>query len=57
VKVQDPRGACFVDPKTYRDMDEWHARVAEIRRDAPVLRVEAEGFSPFWAITDRKSVV
>ena len=44
-------GALFVVPKLWADMDTWHARVADLRRDVPILPVELEGFSPFWVLT------
>jgi cytochrome P450 len=37
-------------------MDAWHARVAELRRSAPVLHVELPGFEPFWALTRHADV-
>lgn len=37
-------------------MDAWHTVAAELRQEAPVLRVEAEGFEPFWAITRHADV-
>jgi cytochrome P450 len=49
--VPDPRGAIFIDPVAYADQDAWHAAAAALRADAPVLRVEAEGYTPFWAVT------
>ncbi|MFN8034329.1 MAG: cytochrome P450 [Acidimicrobiia bacterium] len=57
VRVNDPRGALFVDPRAYADMDDWHRRAAELRRDAPVLRVEADGFAPFFALTRHADVL
>ncbi len=46
----DPRGDVFITPEAFADMDEWHRVVAELRRDAPVVRVEKDGWTPFWAI-------
>jgi len=40
----------------WRDMDAWHQRVTEIRRNTPVLRVDADGFSPFWVLTKHEDV-
>jgi cytochrome P450 len=40
----------------WRDMDEWHERVSEIRRTTPVLRVDADGFAPFWVLTKHEDV-
>ncbi|MBL8774333.1 MAG: cytochrome P450 [Acidimicrobiales bacterium] len=52
----DPRGAIFITPDLYQDMEHWHEVAAEIRRDTPVLRVEAEGWPAFWAITTHADV-
>ncbi|MFM8304370.1 MAG: cytochrome P450 [Actinomycetota bacterium] len=51
MNLNDERGAIFVSPKAYVDQEHWHAVAAELRRDAPVLRVEAEGYTPFYALT------
>jgi cytochrome P450 len=53
----DPRGAIFVDPAAYVDQDAWHAVAADLRAHAPVLRVEADGYSPFWAVTRHEDVM
>jgi cytochrome P450 len=47
----DDRGGIFVHAAAYGDFDRWHRIATEIRRDAPVLRVEADGYQPFWAVT------
>jgi cytochrome P450 len=49
--LSDQRGSIFIDPVAYADQERWHSVAAELRRDAPVLRVEAEGYTPFWAVT------
>ncbi|MFA5883626.1 MAG: cytochrome P450 [Acidimicrobiia bacterium] len=54
--VNDPRGLIFVSPQAYTDPDAWHAVAAELRRDDPVLRVEAEGYTPFYALTRHADV-
>lgn len=54
--INDPRGLIFVSPHAYADPDAWHAVAAELRRDAPVLRVEAEGYTPFYALTRHTDV-
>ena len=50
VDLNDP-GALFVVPKLWADMDDWHARVAKLRADTPVLPVDLDGFAPFWVLT------
>lgn len=52
----DPRGAIFLDPDAYTDPEAWHATAAELRREAPVLRVEAEGYEPLYALTRHADV-
>ena len=52
----DPRGAIFLDPVGYADQAHWHAVAADLRANAPVLRIEEEGYTPFWAITRHEDV-
>ncbi len=52
----DPRGKIFVDPVLYADQEAWHTVAAELREEAPVLRVEVEGYTPFWAVTRHEDV-
>ena len=52
----DPRGLVFITPEAYADMEQWHSTVRELRRESPVARVEAEGWTPFWAITRHADV-
>lgn len=52
----DPRGSIFVYPDAYTDPATWHATAAELRADAPVLRVEADTFIPFFAVTRHADV-
>ena len=49
-------GRIFVDPQAYADLDVWHESAAQLRRENPVLRVNAEGYDPFWAITRHADV-
>jgi cytochrome P450 len=46
----------FTHASRWSDMDTWHERVAEIRRDEPVLRVDLDGYEPFWALTRHADV-
>jgi cytochrome P450 len=55
--TSDPRGRIFVDPVAYADPVEWQRIASELRHEAPVLRVEAEGFTPFWALTRHADVM
>jgi cytochrome P450 len=49
-------GGLFHLAAPWRDVEAWHARVAELRRTTPVLRVDADGFSPFWVLTRHEDV-
>lgn len=50
-------GSLFTSGFAYLDQDRWHAMAADLRRDAPVLRVEVDGWQPFWAITRHADVM
>ena len=52
----DSLGTIFIDPVLYADQQAWHEAAAELRRDTPVLRVEVEGYTPFWAVTRHEDV-
>ena len=52
----DLRGQIFIDPTAFADQERWHAAAAELRAESPVLRVEAEGFTPFYALTRHADV-
>ena len=52
----DPRGTIFIDPDAYTDPSAWHATAAALRAESPVLRVEAAGFEPFYAVTRHADV-
>lgn len=47
----------FVDPQTYANLAAWHDAAATLRRAHSLLRVEAEGFEPFWAVTRHADIV
>ncbi len=43
--------AAVADPAAFANPARLHAMFARLRRDAPVTKVEAEGFPPFWLVT------
>ena len=47
---EDP-GSIFVSADAFTDLDAWHATAAKFRQEAPIHRVETEGYVPFWALT------
>ncbi|WP_330323586.1 cytochrome P450 [Streptomyces pseudovenezuelae] len=44
-------GVTLADPAAYADDERLHRALRLLRRSAPVHRVEAPGYNPFWAIT------
>jgi cytochrome P450 len=53
----DEAGRVFTDPTAYADEPRFHAACALLRAEAPVHRVEVEGFNPFWALTKHADVM
>jgi cytochrome P450 len=52
VDLDNDPGALFVVPKLWNDMDRWHERVAAIRKETPLLKVDnIPGFDPFYVLT------
>jgi cytochrome P450 len=49
--------AIFVDPEAYADPASWHAAATRIRAESPILRVDVDGFPPFWAVTTYADVL
>jgi cytochrome P450 len=50
-------GRVFTDPGAYTDEAFFHRACALLRREAPIVRVEAEGFGPFYALTRHADVM
>jgi cytochrome P450 len=40
----------FFDGSLWADMDAWHERVADLRRDQGIVPVDVPGFEPFWVL-------
>ena len=55
ISVQEA-GYVFVDPAAYADETRFFEACAVLRREAPVHRVEGEGFNPFYALTRHADV-
>jgi cytochrome P450 len=47
---------CLVDPKAFAD-GRIHDAFAQLRRDAPVARIEVDGYTPFWAVTRHADIL
>jgi cytochrome P450 len=56
IATRPDAGALFVDPSACSHMVGWHQEASRLRECSPVLRVEADGFAPFFALT-RHSLV
>lgn len=54
--MTDPRGLIFITPDAFTDMEQWHATARELREESPVMRVEADGWPSFWAVTRHADV-
>jgi len=50
-------GLSLADPAAYTDEDRLHQALTLLRRQAPVHRVEADGYDPFWAVTRHEDCV
>jgi len=53
----DDLGRIFWDGASYRDLSAWHDVAAQVRQRPGLLRVEAEGFPPFWAVTRHADIM
>ncbi len=50
-------GFALADPAVYADEARLHEALTLLRRKAPVHRVRAPGFAPFWAITRHADIM
>lgn len=59
--MENPRtdsvAAMLADPEAYADEQRLHTRLRELRAVAPVSRVNAPGYRPFWAILKHADIV
>jgi cytochrome P450 len=53
----DQAACVFTQPAAYADEARFHAACAQLRQEAPVVRVDAKGFNPFWAVTKHEDVM
>jgi cytochrome P450 len=53
----DDLGRIFVEGAAYADPIWWHSAARRLRREAPMLHVEVEGWPPFWAVTNHADVM
>ncbi|MBX9639156.1 MAG: cytochrome P450 [Mycobacteriaceae bacterium] len=53
----DEAARSLADPQAYTDEHRLHAALSHLRADAPVCRVDAPGYRPFWAITKYADVM
>ena len=57
ITTMDDAGSVLADPVAYTDEKRLHAALAHLRATAPVSRVEAPGYNPFWAITKHADIM
>jgi cytochrome P450 len=50
-------GLTLTDPTAYTDESRLHEALGLLRRKAPIHRVEALGFNPFWAVTRHADIM
>ena len=50
-------GLSLANPAAYADEDRPHRALTLLRREAPVHRVEANGYRPFWAVTRHADIM
>lgn len=55
-EVSDPRAAIFLVPQASTDPVLWHELARDLRANDPVLRVENDFVSPFYALTRHEDV-
>jgi len=55
VTAEDFRDIAY--PRTYADDARLHALFTAMRRDAPVVHLEPEGYPPFWALTKHADII
>ncbi len=46
----------FTNPDAYADFDGWHTRAAALRETPGPLKIEDQGFAPFWAVIHHADV-
>lgn len=57
IDLDNDPGALFVVPKLWADMNTWHERVAAVRKETPLLKVDnMPGFDPFYVLTRHDDV-
>ena len=47
----------FTDKQRWGDQDEWNRTALALHKQGGIHRVEADGFTPFWAVIDHQGVL
>ena len=47
----------FTNNERWGDLDDWRRQAVALNEEGPIHRVEADGFSPFWAITGHDEIM
>lgn len=55
--TREEPGRIFADASAWADFDGWHAAARELRRSAPLVRVELPGREAFWAVLRHDEVM
>ena len=53
----DDASRLLADPSAFTDEDRVHAALMYLRTNAPVIRVDAPGYRPFWAVTKHADIM
>lgn len=52
----DAPGGLFHDPHQWVDMEAWHRRAGELRRNHGRVLIDEPGYSPYWALLKHEDV-
>ncbi len=56
-RITDPAARALADPQAYTDETALHAKLAHLRKNAPVSWVDVDGYRPFWAVTKHADIM
>jgi len=56
-RITDPAAKALANPQAYTDEKKLHAKLAHLRKHAPVSWVETDAYRPFWAVTKHADIM
>lgn len=56
-RITDPAAKALANPQAYTDEKKLHAKLAHLRKNAPVSWVEVDDYRPFWAVTKHADIM